>query len=106
MSAPWPKWYRPKRRIFVSQLVREAAAHLNVTPEELTGPGRARELVRARAAISRVARDQGYSYPQIGRLLGGRDHTTIMHLIKEYPYSCSEITKYQAMVLRLQAMTT
>ena len=26
-----------------------------------------------------LLRQAGYSYPEIGLLLGGRDHTTIMH---------------------------
>lgn len=39
------------------------------------------ELVTARRAISKEAREMGYSYPVIGRALC-RDHTSIMHLVR------------------------
>lgn len=46
----------------------------------LRGPRRFRPLVRARQEFMFLARAaERWSYPQIGRWLGGRDHTTIIH---------------------------
>lgn len=53
-----------------------------VSLHELTGPGRLGYVCRARFALMRVASKKGYSTPQIGRALGGRDHTTILHGLK------------------------
>ena len=48
--------------------------------EELTGPKRQRPLVRARQVAMYLFRDlTEYSYPAVGRVFGGRDHTTVMH---------------------------
>lgn len=42
---------------------------------------RARHLLEARRRIYLVLRDSGNSYPQIGAMFG-KDHTTIMHAVK------------------------
>jgi chromosomal replication initiation ATPase DnaA len=60
---------------------RTAAAHgLTVGILKLAGRGPARES-RARADAMWELRELGLSYPAIGRLLGGRHHTTVMHLV-------------------------
>lgn len=46
------------------------------------GPSRAQGIVSARRESARYLRSLGYSYPQIGRWLGGRHHTTIMNLCR------------------------
>ena len=51
-----------------------------MTLSDLTGPGRTIHFVFARKQVSYWARElTGRSYPEIGRRLGGRDHTTILH---------------------------
>ena len=48
--------------------------------EELIGPNRRRPLVTARQISMYVFRElTDLSYPSIGRVFGGRDHTTVMH---------------------------
>lgn len=39
-----------------------------------------RRMVEARKVFCRMARNEGFSLARIGRFLGGRDHTTILHL--------------------------
>lgn len=49
------------------------------TREDLIGPSRLREIAWPRQEAMYVIRQvTGYSYPAIGRILGGRDHTTII----------------------------
>jgi len=59
-----------------------AEAVYGVTLPELLGQGRSRHLVKARALVAWTLRTLGeaVSYPIIGRMLGGRDPTTIMNL--------------------------
>jgi hypothetical protein len=38
----------------------------------------------ARAEIYVLLRERGWSYPRIGALMGGRDHTTIMTSVQRY----------------------
>lgn len=44
------------------------------------GPSQRAEDCRVRDLICYLAREQGFSYPQIGRVLG-RHHTTIIHAV-------------------------
>lgn len=71
---------RPKRTM--REIVRDVAAEHELTVEDLCGPRRFRRLVIARHQAMREMRDETrpdgsprYSYPQIGRFFGGRDHT-------------------------------
>lgn len=63
-------------------LLREAARLWFLSVEDITGPRQYREFVLARAAITMILREgpTPMSYPQIGALLGGRDHSTIINL--------------------------
>lgn len=47
---------------------------------EIVGPSRTRRVVGPRNEVSfRLVTELGMSYPQAGRVLGGKDHTTILH---------------------------
>jgi len=53
------------------------------TDLDLTSHRRLAQLIEARKLVVRLLRAHGenwWSYPKIGRLLGGRHHTTIMYL--------------------------
>lgn len=63
----------------ISTLVKRASDLTGVRTTELTGMGRDRRLCRYRFAVMKAARARGYSTPRIGKALGNRDHTTIMH---------------------------
>lgn len=57
----------------------------NVTVPELISERRARLLVRLRQVAVYVLSTRGWSSPRIGRLLGNRDHSTIL-----YNLSCAK----------------
>lgn len=65
--------------VHVKQLIEAAADFAQVTPETLLGPGRYDRLPMARQAVMVALRRAGLSYPRIGRLLGSRDHTTVVY---------------------------
>jgi chromosomal replication initiator protein len=57
-----------------------AARYFGVTQAAITSKSRRTSLVEARNVIVHFARRKtDLSYAEIGRVLGGRDHTTIMH---------------------------
>jgi chromosomal replication initiation ATPase DnaA len=49
---------------------------------QVRGRERHRWIVLRRCFIARKMRAEGYSLPAIGRELGGRHHTTIMHYLR------------------------
>lgn len=58
-----------------------AATRWGIAPAEVTGQSRQRECIDARHVAAAAARFCGASYPLIGQILGGRDHTTAMHAV-------------------------
>ena len=64
----------------------DAVAHaFGVTPSQLTGRDRSREIAWPRQVAMYLMREFGkVSLPQIGMVLGGRDHTTVM-------YACEKV---------------
>jgi chromosomal replication initiator protein len=65
------------------RIVSGLADIMGVMPFEITGQARERRLARARWAAMVALRRRGLSTTQIGRHLGDRDHTTVMHGLKE-----------------------
>ena len=62
-------------------LVNSMCRARGLKPDLVRGPRKLRELVRARRDIAMAMRKEGASFPEIGRALGGRHHTTILELI-------------------------
>ena len=81
-ASPWAL----KRRRVVSRfdILQFTASVTNTRVTDLCGARRLRDLVEKRAIYCVVCREEGYSYPQIGRNLGDRDHTTIMHAERRF----------------------
>lgn len=76
-------------------VIARAAARCGFDLDEVTGPSRRRALVRVRMAAVLVICDEratrramiggpvnALSLPQIGQMLGGRDHSTVCHLLE------------------------
>jgi len=62
------------------QILSTVARHYSLAENLLTGPSRTRALALPRQLAMYIMREEtGTSLPKIGELLGGRDHTTVMH---------------------------
>jgi hypothetical protein len=72
-----PAFYRAPRSYRFA--VMRAARLTGYGYSEIIGGSRERSLSHIRWAIMIALRKRGLSTPLIGRLLGGRDHTTVMH---------------------------
>ncbi len=68
------------KRVSSDQIIKAIIKFFNITHEDLTGKKRTRELVYPRQiAMYLLKHELSLSFPVIGRELGGKDHTTIMH---------------------------
>ncbi|MEA5455552.1 chromosomal replication initiator protein DnaA [Sinomonas sp. JGH33] len=66
--------------ITADQILQETAAYFKLTVEELNSKSRTRTLVTARQIAMYLCRElTDMSLPKIGQVLGGRDHTTVIH---------------------------
>ncbi len=64
----------------VRAIARAVGAYYGIGWNDLASPRRAGPIVRARPVLMFLAREHTtLSLPQIGRRLGGRDHTTVIH---------------------------
>jgi chromosomal replication initiator protein len=74
MTGPGKKVVKP------SEIIRAVAAHFNLKREDLCGRKRNREIVIPRQILVYLLREElDMPYTQIGREVGGRDHTTVIH---------------------------
>lgn len=53
------------------------------TVEDILGPRKFKHLVTVRRKCIVMLREKGYSTTEIGRIMGGRDHSTICHALQK-----------------------
>lgn len=63
------------------ECVRIVAALLGASYDSVRGKSRHPATTRARWACMAALRRRGLSYPEIGRAMGGKDHSTVMHAV-------------------------
>jgi len=62
-----------------------AAGHFGLAVADLIGHSRKKELVFARQTAMTLCRALlGMSYPALGKLFGGKDHSTVLYSIKKF----------------------
>ncbi len=77
--------------VSVENIQKITAQYYNVKLSELLGKSRKRSIVRPRQLAMFLAKDlTDKSYPEIGELFGGRDHTTVLHAYKKISTLLSE----------------
>lgn len=84
-----------------------ACALFDVAPHQLTGPGRERYIVAARHAAAYALRQRipVLSLSEIGRLLGGRDHTTVIAALAQVERTIQSDAWYASQVQQLLRAT-
>lgn len=71
---------KPKKHVSVSEIVKTIAEFYSIDPQLMYDKTRRKEIVHSRQVIMYVLReDFNISYPLIGKEMGGRDHTTVIH---------------------------
>lgn len=53
------------------------------TVDDILGPRKFKHLVAVRRKCIVMLREKGYSTTEIGRIMGGRDHSTICHALQK-----------------------
>jgi chromosomal replication initiation ATPase DnaA len=60
----------------------EISRRSGVPQAVILGRSRSQTVARARLALYRALREMKMSYPEIGRFVGGRDHSTVIAVMK------------------------
>ncbi len=73
-----------KTRLHPDDIINVVCKYFDVKPTLLRGPKRDASLVRARhVTMYLLKKELGLTFAEIGNLLGGRDHTTVMHGVEK-----------------------
>lgn len=85
-STLWPKWYSPPAARYFSHraLIASVARDFDMNPDDLTGKRKGSPYVHARSVVARILKERGWSAPEIGRKIGGRDHSSVLNSIKNF----------------------
>jgi hypothetical protein len=68
----------------VREIIKHTAKHYNVPFLDIIAARRTGEIIMPRHVAMYLAKTiTGHSFPYIGRLMGGRDHTTVMHGVRK-----------------------
>lgn len=71
---------RPRKTLAISDVVDKVARYFDIDQASIYEKTRRKEVVKPRQIIMYILReDFQVSYPAIGKKLGGRDHTTVIH---------------------------
>jgi chromosomal replication initiator protein len=94
---------RPTQSASVEEIQQLVAERFGISRAELVGSSRAATPLRARQVAIFLTRDlTDLSLPQIGRLYGGRDHTTVLNSLRRVEASLDEDTDLAEKVRELR----
>jgi chromosomal replication initiator protein len=75
---------RHQRHLTSTQVIDAVSKFYDISVEAIKGQGRQREIVKPRQMAMFLLREEAnLSYPKIGREIGGRDHTTVIHAVEK-----------------------
>ena len=92
-----------RTKVSVDRILEVVAAHRNLKVHDLTGSKRTREIAESRMLamyLSRNLTDQ--SLKDIGQAFGGRNHTTVIHAIKQVESDCETNEELKRTILTLK----
>jgi chromosomal replication initiator protein len=91
-----------RRRITIDEIQRKVADHFRIRHAEMISARRAREVARPRQIAMYIAKQMTpRSLPEIGRRFGGRDHTTVIHAVRQIEKLRAADTEIDADVVAL-----
>lgn len=97
---------RKGRRVTYREIEFRICRAMGVNIHDVRGPWRNVHVTMARQAIAYWCRRRTLlSFPQIGQLMGGKDHTTIIHGVRRYPERRLGQGRYLAPLIAKQSKT-
>lgn len=83
-----------KQTITSDLIIKEVNRYFGVSVEDLLGRQRTKEMVIPRQIVMYLLRhERNMSFPEIGKVMGGKDHSTIMHGCKKIEADISQNPK-------------
>lgn len=90
--------------MIVADIVQEVGLVMGVPYSEIVGPNRSRFVSKARMTAAMVLHKRGMSLSQIGRHLGGRDHSTIIYSLDRVRYMMDKDPEYRSFIEEMTSL--
>lgn len=92
-------------RVPIEEILRVVSRHFGISKGDLLSRKRHRSVVQPRQVAMYLAKQlTGRSLPEIGRLIGGRDHTTVLHAIGRVEYRMTGEVKLRDEIEQLKRL--
>ena len=73
-----------EKQISIEFIQQKVSSYFNINVSEMGSPRRSISIARPRQiAMYLCKKNTSFSYPEIGRSFGGKDHTTVIHAVKK-----------------------
>ena len=87
----------------VDMIINTVAGHFKIPPNEIKGGKRVKEIAQARQIAMYLARQLvGDSFPALGRMFGGKDHSTVLYSVKKVQSLQSDDKKMKTLLMELK----
>ena len=74
----------PTKNVSPNQIIKAVTKYYDISESDLKGRSRKKEIVKPRQVVMYLLREElEYSFPFIGKKIGGKDHTTVMYSHKK-----------------------
>lgn len=93
-----------RRRVKLGAIFSLVLEETGIPEAQFKGPCRKKTLASARQAASWLAKQhvKGISFPLIGRHIGGRDHSTIMHAVRRAEMKRDMDPEFRSLLERIE----
>ncbi len=96
---------RPRKTLAVSDVVDKVARYFDIDQASIYEKTRRKEIVKPRQIIMYILReDFQVSYPAIGKKLGGRDHTTVIHSCEKIKEELKSDTELEEEITQIRML--
>lgn len=93
----------PRRKVTSTAVLAAVIAQYGVSSDDLIGKGRRKEIVAPRQVAMYLLREEtGASLVDIGNELGGRDHTTVLHGIRQIEKAIGSDTNLRSQIMAIR----
>ena len=73
-----------EKKISIAIIQQQVSLYFNLKVTEMSSPRRSINIARPRQIAMYLCKEAtSFSYPEIGKAFGGKDHTTVMHAVKK-----------------------
>jgi chromosomal replication initiator protein len=73
-----------EKKISIALIQQQVSLYFNLKVSEMGSPRRSINIARPRQIAMYLCKEMtSFSYPEIGKAFGGKDHTTVMHAVKK-----------------------